>query len=48
MVYRTNKGIQNEYDFVELFNGKYLHELDNDSQKFLKELFGKILIMKKG
>ena len=40
MVYRTNNGIQNEYDFVELFNGKYLHELDNNSQKFLKELFG--------
>ena len=38
-----NYGIQNEYDFVELFNDKYLHELDDNSQKFLKELFGDYL-----
>lgn len=35
-----NYGYQNELDFVELFNNKYLFELDNNSQKFLKELFG--------
>ena len=35
-----NYGIQNEYDFVELFNNKYLHELDENSQTFLRELFG--------
>lgn len=35
-----NYGFQNEYDFVELFNDKYLYELDNNSQNFLKELFG--------
>ena len=34
-----NKGIQNEYDFVELFNGKEMNELDNNSRNFLKELF---------
>lgn len=34
-----NYGYQNEYDFVELFNDKYLNELDLNSQKFLKELF---------
>ena len=34
-----NYGIQNEYDFVELFNGKYFRELDNKSKLFLKELF---------
>jgi hypothetical protein len=38
-----NYGYQNEYDFVELFNGKYLNELDNQSQQFLKELFGSII-----
>ncbi len=32
-------GIKNEYDFVEMFNGKYLGELDNNSQMFLCELF---------
>ena len=31
-----NYGYQNEYDFVELFNNKYLYELDENSQKFLK------------
>lgn len=35
-----NYGYQNEYDFVELFNGKYIAELDDNSQKFLKDLFG--------
>ena len=34
-----NNGIQNEYDFVDLFNDKYLYELDSNSQLFLKELF---------
>lgn len=38
-----NYGYQNEIDFVLLFNGKYLHELDSNSQKFLKELFGDII-----
>lgn len=35
-----NYEYQNEYDFVELFNGKYIDELDNNSQNFLKDLFG--------
>ena len=35
-----NYGYQNEYDFVELFNGKYYYEFDKKSQMFLKELFG--------
>jgi hypothetical protein len=39
----NNYGYQNEYDFVELFNNKFLNELDCNSQKFLKELFGEIL-----
>lgn len=34
-----NYGYQNEYDFVNLFNGKYLYELDINSQQFLKKLF---------
>lgn len=38
-----NYGYQNEYDFVYLFNGKYLYELDENSQKFLKELFGDVI-----
>ena len=38
-----NYGYQNEKDFVDLFNGKYLYELDDNSQKFLKELFGDVL-----
>ena len=38
-----NYGCQNEYDFVNLFNNKYLNELDNNSQQFLKELFGDII-----
>lgn len=40
---RMNYGYQNEYDFVELFNGKYIYELDDNSQQFLKELFGDIM-----
>lgn len=38
-----NYGYQNEYDFVELFNNKYLNELDNNSKKFICELFGDII-----
>lgn len=38
-----NYGYQNEKDFVELFNEKYFYELDNNSQEFLKELFGEII-----
>lgn len=34
-----NYGYQNEYDFVELFNEKYIDELDLNSQNFLNELF---------
>lgn len=38
-----NYGYQNEYDFVELFNNKFLDELDFNSKKFIKELFGEIV-----
>lgn len=38
-----NYGYQNEYDFVELFNNKYISELDKISKQFLRELFGDIL-----
>ena len=38
-----NYGYQNEEDFVKLFNDKYFYELDDNSQKFLKELFGEII-----
>ncbi len=34
-----NYGFQNEIDFVSFFNDKYLYELDNNSQKFLRILF---------
>ena len=34
-----NEGIENEKEFVSLFNNKYLNELDKNSQLFLKELF---------
>lgn len=34
-----NYGYQNELDFVELFNNKYYDELDDNSKKFLYELF---------
>ena len=34
-----NYGYQNEYDFIELFNNKYLYELDQNSQNFLKDIF---------
>ena len=33
-----NYGYQNEYDFVILFNDKFLYELDKNSQQFLIEL----------
>ena len=38
-----NYGYQNEQDFVDLFNGKKLKELDLNSQIFLRELFGDII-----
>ena len=38
-----NYGIQNEYDFVEYFNNKYLYELNDNAQTFLKELFGDVI-----
>lgn len=38
-----NYGYQNEHDFVELFNNKYFYELNNNSQQFLKELFGEAM-----
>ena len=38
-----NYGYQNEEDFVNLFNGKYLSELESNSQKFVKELFGEMM-----
>ena len=38
-----NYGFQNEKDFVELFNNKYLYELDDNSQSFLKDLFGEVI-----
>ena len=38
-----NYGFQNEYDFVKLFNNKYLFELDEKSQIFMKELFPNII-----
>ena len=34
-----NYGYQNEVDFVNHFNNKYIYELDSNSQNFLKELF---------
>ena len=40
MIEIRNKGIENEFDFVEMFNNKYLDELDNNSIKFLHDLFG--------
>jgi len=38
-----NYGYQNENDFVNLFNGKYLSELDSNSQEFVKELFWDVM-----
>ena len=38
-----NYGYQNEKDYVELFNNKYLYELDENSKRFLKELFDGII-----
>lgn len=43
IINKGNYGIQNEYDFVDLFNDKYLEDLDNNSQEFLKELFGECI-----
>ena len=34
-----NRGIKNEYDFVDLFNNKYFSELDDHCKLFLEELF---------
>ncbi len=39
----TNYGYQNEYDFVELFNNKYLTELDTNTQNFLRDIFGDVI-----
>ncbi len=38
-----NYGIQNEHDFVTLFNEHYYWELDENSKSFLKELFGEVI-----
>ena len=38
-----NYGYQNEYDFVSLFNNKYLYELDRNSQLFIKDIFGELI-----
>lgn len=38
-----NYGFQNEYDFVRLFNNKHFYELDNNSQSFLRDLFGDVI-----
>ena len=38
-----NYGYQNELDFVNLFNNKFLYKLDDNSQLFLKELFGDLI-----
>ena len=40
---KMNYGYQNEKDYVELFNNKYLYELDENSKRFLKELFDGII-----
>ena len=37
-----NYGLENEYNFVDLFNNKFFYELDQNSQKFLLDLFGNI------
>ena len=34
-----NYGFQNEHDFVELFNNKYLHELDYHYKLFFSKTF---------
>ena len=38
-----NYGYQNELDFVELFNNKFLNDLDINSKNFLKDLFGELI-----
>lgn len=35
----VNYGFQNELDFIELFNGKYLNELGSREQEFLLDVF---------
>ena len=35
-----NYGFQNELDFVNLFNNKYLSELDGNSQMFIRNIYG--------
>ena len=35
-----NYGFQNELDFVNLFNNKYLSELDENSQRFIRDIYG--------
>jgi len=36
-------GFENEFAFVELFNNKHLCDVDDNSKKFLKELFGEYI-----
>ncbi len=43
MIKKINNGYQNEYDFVDLFNGKKYSQLDINSQEFLKDLYGGIM-----
>ena len=38
-----NYGYQNEYDFVELFNNKFLNDLDKNTQLFLRDIFGEAI-----
>ena len=38
-----NKGIQNEHEFVQLFNGRYLDELKEKEVICLREIFGEII-----
>lgn len=35
-----NYGFQNELDFVNLFNNNYLSELDENSQRFIRDIYG--------
>lgn len=38
-----NNGVQNEREFVQLFNGKHIFEFKEKEIKFLRELFGEII-----
>ena len=38
-----NDGVQNEYEFVDFFNGKLLGNFDNNTKDFLMELFNGII-----